>query len=73
MKSGQNENSTRIEEAAEGDTINCQDYFNEQEALVLKITGAESDQTSIEIKYQNEKIQVNDLDITEVKSMTHKL
>ena len=73
MKSGQNENSTMIDEAMIDDAINCQDYCNEQEGMVLKITGAESDQTSIEIKYQNEKMKVNDLDITEVKSMTHKL
>ena len=64
---GQDVNFTAVAEENEDDEVNCQDYFNVQEALLLKIMGDDSDETSISIKYQEEKIKVNDFDISEVK------
>ena len=64
---GQDVNFTTIAEDNEDDEVNCQDYFNVQEALLLKIIGDDSDETSILMKYQDEKIKVNDLDVTEVR------
>ena len=64
---GQDLNFTVVAEENEDDEVNCQDYFNAQEGLLLKIMGDGSDETSISIKYQEEKIKVNDFDISEVK------
>ena len=64
---GQDVNLTAVAEENEDDGVNCQDYFNVQEALLVKIMGDDSDETSISIKYQEEKIKVNDFDISEVK------
>ncbi len=60
-------NLTTINEENKYVDVNCQDNFNAQEALLLKIMGDESDDTSILMKYQDEKIKVNDLDVTEVR------
>ena len=64
---GQDGNFTTTNEEYEYDDVYCQDNFNAQEALLLKIMGDESDDTSILMKYQDEKIKVNDLDVTEVR------
>ena len=64
---GQDVNLTAVAEENEDDEVNCQDYFNAQEGLLLKIMGDGSDGTSILMKYQDEKIKVNDLDVTEVR------
>lgn len=62
----QDVNFTAVAEENEDDEVNCQDYFNVQEALLVKIMGDDSDETSISIKYQEEKIKLNDFDISEV-------
>ena len=64
---GQTGNLT--DEESQEDEVKCQDYFTD-EAQLLKIMGAGSDEPSIILKYQNEKIKVNDLDVTEVKRIS---
>ena len=64
---GQDGNLATTNEENEYDEVNCQDYFNAQEGLLLKIMGDGSDGTSILMKYQDEKIKVNDWDVTEVR------
>ena len=64
---GQNGNLT--DEVSQEDEVKCQDHFTD-EALLLKIMGADSDEPSISLKYHDEKIKVNDLDITEVKRIS---
>ena len=64
---GQDGNFITTNEENEYDEVNCQDYFNAQEGLLLQIMGDGSDGTSILMKYQDEKIKVNDLDVTEVR------
>ena len=67
LRDGQDVNFTMVAKENKDDEVNCHDYFNVQEALLLKIIGDDSDETSILMKYQDEKIKVNDLDVTEVR------
>ena len=64
---GQTGNLT--DEESQDDEVKCQDHFTD-EALLLKIMGADSDEPSISLTYHDEKIKVNDLDITEVKRIS---
>ena len=67
--SGDNLNLAEINEESQNDVIKCHDYFNGEDAMMLKITD-ESDSSFVVMKYQNERIKVNDLDITEVKILS---
>ena len=64
--SGENLNLTEINEKSQDEEIKCQDYFNGEDAMILKITD-ELGGAFIVIQYLNERIKINDLDITEVK------
>ena len=63
--SGENLNLTESNEESQDEEIKCQDYFNGEDAMILKITD-ESDGAFIVMQYLNERIKINDLDITEV-------
>ena len=67
--SGENLNLTELDAENQDDISKCPDYFNGEDAMMLKITD-ESDSSFVVMKYQNERIKVNDLDITEVKILS---